>query len=196
MAADPPYARHRRRRARDRDRPLQRRRLRRGVPPPRRRGVRAGARACSGSVRSPRRWCRRSSSGSGSTRTASTSRAARSARSCSWTRTRAASTGSGPTRGGATVRSAAPAAEIVTDYDVDLEAYDLDVAEQVREAMATLSDGERQRHRARLLRRAHVPRGGADPRTAGGDHQEPDTHRADAAARRSCSTGESTGHGS
>ena len=34
-------------------------------------------------------------------------------------------------------------AEMVADYDLDLEAYDLDVAEQVREAMATLSDGER-----------------------------------------------------
>ncbi len=33
-------------------------------------------------------------------------------------------------------------AEIVTDYDLDLEAYDLDIAEQVREAMGTLSDGE------------------------------------------------------
>ena len=32
---------------------------------------------------------------------------------------------------------------IVADYDVDLEAYDLSVAEQVREAMETLSDGER-----------------------------------------------------
>jgi RNA polymerase sigma-70 factor, ECF subfamily len=34
-------------------------------------------------------------------------------------------------------------ADLVTDYDLDLEAYDLDVAEQVREAMATLSDAER-----------------------------------------------------
>ena len=34
-------------------------------------------------------------------------------------------------------------AEMVADYDLDLEAYDLDVAEQVREALATLSDGER-----------------------------------------------------
>ena len=34
-------------------------------------------------------------------------------------------------------------AEIVTDYDLDLEAYDLDVAEQVRDVMATLSDAER-----------------------------------------------------
>jgi len=35
-------------------------------------------------------------------------------------------------------------AAVVADYDLDLEAYDLDVAEQVREVMATLSDGERQ----------------------------------------------------
>ena len=35
-------------------------------------------------------------------------------------------------------------AEMVADYDLDLEAYDLDVAEQVRGALATLSDAERQ----------------------------------------------------
>jgi RNA polymerase sigma-70 factor (ECF subfamily) len=35
-------------------------------------------------------------------------------------------------------------AEMVADYDVDLEAYDLTVAEQVREALATLSSGERE----------------------------------------------------
>jgi RNA polymerase sigma-70 factor (ECF subfamily) len=34
-------------------------------------------------------------------------------------------------------------AGVVTEYDLDLEAYDLDVAGQVREVMATLSDGER-----------------------------------------------------
>jgi RNA polymerase sigma-70 factor (ECF subfamily) len=34
-------------------------------------------------------------------------------------------------------------AEMVADYDLDLEAYDLDVAEQVRDVMATLSDAER-----------------------------------------------------
>ena len=34
-------------------------------------------------------------------------------------------------------------AEMVADYDLDLEAHDLDVAEQVREALDTLSDGER-----------------------------------------------------
>jgi RNA polymerase sigma-70 factor (ECF subfamily) len=34
-------------------------------------------------------------------------------------------------------------AAVVADYDLDLEAYDLDVAEQVREVMATLSEGER-----------------------------------------------------
>ena len=34
-------------------------------------------------------------------------------------------------------------AEMVTGYDLDLEAYDLDVAEQVREVMASLSDTER-----------------------------------------------------
>ena len=34
-------------------------------------------------------------------------------------------------------------AAIVADYDIDLEAYDLDMAEQVRDAMATLSDAER-----------------------------------------------------
>jgi RNA polymerase sigma-70 factor, ECF subfamily len=34
-------------------------------------------------------------------------------------------------------------AEMVADYDLDLEAYDLDIAEQVREALATLSDAER-----------------------------------------------------
>jgi len=34
-------------------------------------------------------------------------------------------------------------AEMVTGYDLDLEAYDLDVAEQVREIMASLSDAER-----------------------------------------------------
>jgi RNA polymerase sigma-70 factor (ECF subfamily) len=38
-------------------------------------------------------------------------------------------------------RSARAAA--VTDYDLDLEAYDLDIAEQVREVVATLSDAER-----------------------------------------------------
>jgi RNA polymerase sigma-70 factor, ECF subfamily len=35
-------------------------------------------------------------------------------------------------------------AGVVADYDLDLEAYDLDIAEQVREVIATLSDGERQ----------------------------------------------------
>jgi len=34
-------------------------------------------------------------------------------------------------------------AELVADYDLDLEAHDLEIAEQVREALATLSDGER-----------------------------------------------------
>jgi RNA polymerase sigma-70 factor, ECF subfamily len=34
-------------------------------------------------------------------------------------------------------------ATMVTDYDLDLEAMDLNVAEQVREAMSTLSDRER-----------------------------------------------------
>jgi RNA polymerase sigma-70 factor, ECF subfamily len=34
-------------------------------------------------------------------------------------------------------------AEMVTGYDIDLEAYDLDVTEQVREVMASLSDTER-----------------------------------------------------
>jgi RNA polymerase sigma-70 factor (ECF subfamily) len=34
-------------------------------------------------------------------------------------------------------------AEMVANYDVDLEAWDLTVAEQVREAVAALSDGER-----------------------------------------------------
>jgi RNA polymerase sigma-70 factor (ECF subfamily) len=34
-------------------------------------------------------------------------------------------------------------AEVVSDYDLDLEAYDLDIAEQVREALATLSESER-----------------------------------------------------
>ena len=34
-------------------------------------------------------------------------------------------------------------AEMVTDYDLDLEAHDLEIAEQVRAAMSTLSDAER-----------------------------------------------------
>jgi RNA polymerase sigma-70 factor (ECF subfamily) len=34
-------------------------------------------------------------------------------------------------------------AEMVADYDLDLEAYDLEVADQVREVLATLSDAER-----------------------------------------------------
>jgi RNA polymerase sigma-70 factor (ECF subfamily) len=34
-------------------------------------------------------------------------------------------------------------AEVATTYDVDLEAWDLGVAEQVRKVMDTLSDGER-----------------------------------------------------
>jgi RNA polymerase sigma-70 factor (ECF subfamily) len=34
-------------------------------------------------------------------------------------------------------------ATVVAEYDLDLEAYDLDIAEQVQEAMATLSDAER-----------------------------------------------------
>jgi RNA polymerase sigma-70 factor, ECF subfamily len=34
-------------------------------------------------------------------------------------------------------------AAMVSEYDLDLEAYDLDIAEQVREALATLSDAER-----------------------------------------------------
>ena len=34
-------------------------------------------------------------------------------------------------------------AEMVSDYDLDLEAYDLDISEQVREALATLSEAER-----------------------------------------------------
>jgi len=34
-------------------------------------------------------------------------------------------------------------AEMVGDYDLDLEAYDLEVAEQVREVLATLSEAER-----------------------------------------------------
>ena len=99
--------------------------------------------ACSGSGRWPRRWCRRSSSGSGSTPSASTSRAARCARSCSWTRTPAASTASASDSRRREREERSARAEIVADYDLDLEACDLNVAEQVREAMATLSDGER-----------------------------------------------------
>ena len=34
-------------------------------------------------------------------------------------------------------------ADMVSDYDLDLEAFDLDIAEQVREALATLSEVER-----------------------------------------------------
>jgi RNA polymerase sigma-70 factor, ECF subfamily len=34
-------------------------------------------------------------------------------------------------------------AELVTEYDLDLEAHDLEVGEQVREVMATLSEAER-----------------------------------------------------
>jgi RNA polymerase sigma-70 factor, ECF subfamily len=34
-------------------------------------------------------------------------------------------------------------AEMVADYDLDLEAHDLEIAEQVREALGTLSDAER-----------------------------------------------------
>jgi RNA polymerase sigma-70 factor (ECF subfamily) len=34
-------------------------------------------------------------------------------------------------------------AELVSDYDLDLEAHDLEIADQVREALATLSDAER-----------------------------------------------------
>jgi RNA polymerase sigma-70 factor (ECF subfamily) len=34
-------------------------------------------------------------------------------------------------------------AEMVSDYDLDLEAFDLDIAEQVREALSTLSEVER-----------------------------------------------------
>ena len=36
------------------------------------------------------------------------------------------------------------ACDMVSEYDVDLEAIDLSVAEQVREVLATLSDGERE----------------------------------------------------
>ncbi|MFI5048167.1 MAG: sigma-70 family RNA polymerase sigma factor [Acidimicrobiia bacterium] len=35
-------------------------------------------------------------------------------------------------------------ADMVAEYDLDLEAYDLSVAEQVREVLATLTDGERE----------------------------------------------------
>jgi RNA polymerase sigma-70 factor (ECF subfamily) len=35
-------------------------------------------------------------------------------------------------------------AELASEYDLDLEAFDLDIAEQVREALATLSEAERQ----------------------------------------------------
>ena len=70
----------------------------------------------------------------------------------------------------------------MADYDLDLEAYDLDVAEQVREVMATLSDGER-----RAIELAYF--GGHTYREVArildatrGHHQEPDTYRADAAA--------------
>jgi RNA polymerase sigma-70 factor (ECF subfamily) len=34
-------------------------------------------------------------------------------------------------------------ADMVTHYDLDLEAYDLDIAEQVRDALSALSDAER-----------------------------------------------------
>ena len=34
-------------------------------------------------------------------------------------------------------------AELVADYDLDLEAHDLEIAEQVREALSTLSEAER-----------------------------------------------------
>jgi RNA polymerase sigma-70 factor (ECF subfamily) len=34
-------------------------------------------------------------------------------------------------------------ADMVSEYDLDLEAHDLDIAEQVREVMSSLSDGER-----------------------------------------------------
>ena len=85
---------------------------------------------------------------------------------------------------------------VVADYDLDLEAYDLDIAEQVREAMATLSDGERRaielayfgghtyREVARILEQ---PEGTIKSRIRTGLTR---------LARRSSSTGESTGHGS
>src|SRR4029078_1824192 len=34
-------------------------------------------------------------------------------------------------------------AELVSDYDIDLEAHDLELAAKVREALTTLSDAER-----------------------------------------------------
>ena len=96
---------HRGRRARHRHRALQRRRLRRGVPPPRRAPSSGSPNVCCGSAPWPRRWCRRSSSASGSTLSASTRHADRCGRSCSWMPTRAASTASVPTRAARSARS-------------------------------------------------------------------------------------------
>ena len=88
-------------------------------------------------------------------------------------------------------------AAVVADYDLDLEAYDLDVAEQVREVMATLTRRRASRPSSCAYFGGHTYREVApDPRRARGHHQEPDTYRDSCGCGRNCSTGESTGHGS
>ena len=91
-------ARGERRRPGGVDRPLPPGRAGRGVPPPRRCGVRAGPPAPRRRAPWPRRSCRRSSSASGTTPTASTPTGARCARTCWPSATAARSTCSGPSR--------------------------------------------------------------------------------------------------
>ena len=59
-------------------------------------------------------------------------------------------------------------------YDLQHEVWDLAVADQVARAMEALPAGERRAIALGLLRRVHLPRGGAAPGPARGHGQEPD----------------------
>ena len=67
-------------------------------------------------------------------------------------------------------------------YDVEHEVWDLTVAERMRDALAVAARGRAPGHRARLLRRPQLPRGGRAARRARGYGQEPHPRRPAAAA--------------
>ena len=89
-------------------------------------------------------------------------------------------------------RSATPPNAPAVD-DIDRELWNMALAEHVRQAIGRAARRRAPGHRAGLLRRAHLPRGGGDARRSRGDGQEPDPGRPQAAAcragRRRCHAG-------
>ncbi len=181
-------ARRERCRARRRGRAVPTGRPRRGLPSSRRRGLRPRPSAARHTSRSPRRSRRRCSSGSGTTLTGSSRAAARCARISS-RRRMAASVDLLRSEGARRRREEREArATAEGGYDLEHEVWDLATAERVRAAVSSLPDGERAGDRARVLRRAHLSRGGCTLARTRRHSEEPHPVRVSSGCDRRSST--------